>query len=116
MTRENKERVKTIVRETLAERFADDEFVFDPIRVVPLVDEFGDGDGKEYLRIIIVFDGDQKKLDPGWTSGLIRRLKPKLLAAGIEQFPSPSFVEKSEWLSLYPKWRRRHPEASVESD
>ena len=55
MTRERDEIVRTIVRETLAERFTDDEFVFDPIRVVPLVDEFGDGDGKEYLRIIIVF-------------------------------------------------------------
>ena len=62
------------------------------------------------IRITIVFGGDQKKLDPGWTSGLIRRIKPKLIAAGIEQFPSPSFVEKSEWLSLYRRWRRRHPE------
>ncbi len=115
MTRENKERVKTIVRETLAERFADDEFVFDPIRVVSVVDEFGDGDGEEYLRIIIVFDGDQKLLDPGWTSSLIRRIEPKLIEAGIEKFPSPSFVEKSEWLSLHRKWRRYHPEASVET-
>ena len=41
---------------------------------------------------------------------------PWLIAAGIEQFPSPSFVEKSEWLSLYRKWQRRHPEASIESD
>ena len=88
MTRERDEIVETIVRETLAERFTDDEFVFDPIRVVPFVDEFGDGDGKEYLRITIVFDGDQKKLDPGWTSILIRRIKPKLLAAGIEHSPA----------------------------
>ncbi len=81
MTRERDKIVETIVRETLAERFTDDEFVFDPIVVVPLVDEFGDGDGEEYLRIIIVFDGDQKRLDPGWTSGLIRRLEPKLIEA-----------------------------------
>ena len=49
-------------------------------------------------RILIIFDGDQKQLDPGWTSGLIGRIEPKLIDAGIEEFPSPSFIEKSEWL------------------
>ena len=115
MMRERDEIVKTIVRETLAERFTADEFVFDPIQVVPVVDEFGDGDGKEYLRIVIVFAGDQKLLDPAWTSGFIRRIEPKLIETGIEEFPSPSFVEKSEWSRLCRKWQRHHPEASVET-
>ena len=114
MNEEQFEQIKTIVRETLAERFKD-EFVFDPIVVVPAIDEWGDGDGEHYLRIIIVFDGDLERLDPSWTSGLIRRLRPKLSGIGVEQFPSPSFVEKSEWRSLSRKWQRRHPELSIET-
>ena len=63
------------------------KFVFDPIQVIPAVDEYGDGDGELYLRIMIMFDGDQEALDPHWTSGLIRRIRPKLIEAGVEEFP-----------------------------
>ena len=104
-------RVEIIVRETLENRFKG-TFVFDPVLAVPEVDEFGGGDGSAYFRILIIFDGDQKQLDPGWTSGLISRIEPKLIDAGIEEFPSPSFIEKSEWLSLIRKRRPHHPEAS----
>ena len=111
---ERDEIVKTIIRDTLAERFTPDEFVFDPIVVVPTYDEFGDGDGSLYLRIRIIFDGDQKNLDPSWTGGgLIRRIRPKLIEAGIEEFPSPGFIGKDEWRILYPKFRRLHPEVTV---
>ncbi len=107
--------IKTIVRETLAERFTADEFVFDPIVVEPPID-VGDGDDKLYLRILVIFDGDQKELDPDWTGGaLIRRIRPKLIDAGIEEFPGPAFIGKSEWRSLFPRWRRLHPEVSVET-
>ena len=99
LNQERRDEVAKIVRETLTERFAD-EFIFDPISVIPAVDEFGDGDGEPYLRIMIVFDGDQEALDPHWTSGLIRRIRPKLIEAGVEEFPSPSFVKKSEWPRL----------------
>ena len=104
-------RAEIIVRETLEDRFKG-KFVFDPVLAVPAIDEFGGGDGSAYLRILIIFDGDQKQLDPGWTSGLIGRIEPKLIDAGIEEFPSPSFIEKSEWLSLNRKRRPHHPEAS----
>ncbi len=96
---ERREKVAEIVRETLEERFADD-LVFEPILVMPAVDEYGDGEGETYLQIVIVFDGDQKLLDPGWTSGLIRRIRPKLIEAGVEEFPSPSFIAKAEWPRL----------------
>ena len=96
---ELREKVADIVRSTLVEHFAD-KFVFDPIKVIPAIDEFGDGDGEAYLRIMIVFDGDQEALDPGWTSGLIRRIRPRLIEAGVREFPSPSFVKKSEWPQL----------------
>ena len=93
---ERLESVRAIVREDLEGHFKD-EFVFDPIVVEPAIDEFGDGTGETYLRIVVVFNGDQNRLDPGWTSGLIRRIRPKLIEADIKEFPSPSFVEKSEW-------------------
>ena len=115
MTQERDEIVKNIVRATIEERFAG-EFVFDPIRVIPMVDEWGpDATGETYLSIIIVFDGDQKNLDPGWTSTLIRRIEPKLIEAGIEEFPSPTWVEKSEWEDMYRTWRRRNPGAVSDS-
>lgn len=88
-------KVAEIVRKTLAERFGDT--AFGPIRVIPALDEFGDGDGEEYIRIVVVFDGDQDALDARWTSTLIRRIRPKLLDEGVKQFPSFSFVGKSEW-------------------
>lgn len=94
MERKRREKIAEIVKETLEERFADD-FVFDPVLVMPAID--GDGSGDPYLQIMIVFDGDQKLLDPGWTSGLIRRIRPKLIEAGVEEFPSPSFITKAEW-------------------
>lgn len=102
MERKRREKIAEIVKETLEERFADD-FVFDPVLVMPAIDEYGDGSGEPYLQIMIVFDGDQKLLDPGWTSGLIRRIRPKLIEAGVEEFPSPSFITKAEW----PRMERR---------
>ena len=51
---ELREKVADIVRSTLVEHFAD-KFVFDPIKVIPAIDEFGDGDGEAYLRIMIVW-------------------------------------------------------------
>ena len=111
MTRIRHERVRSIVRKTLQERFQD-EFVFEPIVVESAVDQFGDGG--TYLRILVVFDGDQNKLDPGWTSGLIRRIEPRLVEAGIEEFPSVSFSEKFEWWNSYLKRQRGHWEDVVE--
>ena len=110
MTQMRHGKVRSIVRETLVEHFRDD-FVFEPILVVPATDEFGCGDGTAFLRIAVVFDGDQDRLDPTWTSGFITRIRPRLAAEGIEEFPSVSFIEKSEWWQSYPRWERRHPEA-----
>ena len=115
MTQERDEIVKGIVRDAIEERFAG-EFVFDPICIMPAVDKWGpDATGETYLRIFIVFDGDQKKLDPAWTGSLVRRIGPKLIAAGIEEFLSPSWVEQSEWEDLYRRLIRRDPEICVDS-
>ena len=100
-TNESLEQVRGIVEDTLNERFKD-EFVFDPIVVIPAIDEYGD----DYLKIVIVFAGDQKHLDPRWTSRLIGRLRPKMDEVGVTAFPMPEFVEKSEWRSVYKSGRK----------
>ena len=86
--------IKAIVKATLVERFKDD-FVFEPIHVAYERDH----DGDIYLRITIIFEGDQRRLDPKWTVGLERRLYPKLMELDIDRFDyiDKGFVEKSEW-------------------
>ena len=93
-TKAQTDAVANIVREILEQRFKD-EFFFDPIIVEPKIDH----DGDKYLSITVVFDGDQKDLDAEWTLGLIRRIRPRMMELGIDDFLflSKSFVEKSEW-------------------
>lgn len=86
------DRVAGIVRQLLFERFGD-TFDFGPI----LVEREFDHDGDEYVHVYIVFDGDQDKLDPSWTSSLSGRLWPHLVEMGFDSPPSKSFIEKSEW-------------------
>ena len=106
--------IRAIVRETLAERFTDDDFIFDPIRISVQVDEYGpDATDEEYLAIVIVFDGDQKNLDASWTYRIIGKLHRKLMAVGIDDRVVPVWVEKSEYEDFMRRWRRKHPEARL---
>jgi len=50
-TQELHKKVAEIVKATLVEHFAD-KFVFDPIEVIPAVDEFGAGDGQPQLFLV----------------------------------------------------------------
>ena len=84
------------------------KLVFDPIIVEREIDEFIDDD-PAYISIRIIFDGDQKHLDPKWTVGLIRRIRPKLLELGVQEFPLPAFIAKNEW----DQWLRRKRKAHV---
>ena len=113
-TRNSDEKVKSIVRAALEEGF-NSEITFGPIVIVHAVDDFGDGDGSDYLRILIVHDSEDARLDPRVTSGLIRRIRPKLAEAGIDEFPSPRYIGRAEWRRMYPKWKRLHPEVVVEA-
>lgn len=106
--------IRTIVRETLAERFTDDDFIFDPIVISTQIDEYGPhATDEEYLVIAIVFDGDQKNLDSSWTSGMIGRLRRKLMAVGIDYGVAPLWVEKSEYDDILRRSRRKRPEADL---
>lgn len=87
--------IKQMIEALLRERFKD-EFEFGPIVVMPRFDH----DGEEYLRSYIVFQGDQKKLDPNWTVGLSDLLWERAEELGYPGIPIQLFVEKSEWPEL----------------
>ena len=101
--REVADKVGEMVGRSLRERFKDD-FVFDPIVVEPSIDH----DGVEYLDIFIIYEGDYKKLDPGWSSGLPILLRPDLANLGITSIPCHSFVPRSEWKEVF---KEQHPRA-----
>ena len=92
-----------MVHEDLSGRF-EGELEFGPINIVEEIDQYGD----PYLHILIVFDGDQSKLDSKWTVGLMTRLLPQLLDLGIRQFPSTSFFSKADWEIVKERGERRH--------
>ena len=92
------EKVVGIVTDILDKRFGDvDGLTIEHVKVIPKIDHYGD----DYLHIYVIFDGDQKLLDPGWTSTLSRRIGPQLTELGVDSPPSRSFVEKSDWEEVY---------------
>ena len=98
LTDEKAAKVAEITRNLLEERFGND-FVFDPIIVKAKVDQYND----DYLEIHIVYDGDYNNLDVQWRLGLTGRMRPALLALGLDDHPSHIFTEKSEWKAGPPK-------------
>ncbi len=92
ITQEQLDLVGEVVGAALRERFQD-KFVFDPIVVMAKSDDWDD----DYLRIAVVFDGDQDLLDPALTIGAERQTRRELYDKGITQFPVVSYTEKSEW-------------------
>ena len=90
------DKVEAFVRKDLEGRFKD-EFVFDPIIVNPELDWWGD----EFVHIYIIFDGDQKGLDPRWTNGIEDRLLMHLPEGTLVHTPGHSFIEKSEWKTIH---------------
>lgn len=91
VTTEVAKQVESITLEAVYEKYPEG-FVFDQVVVTQETDYI---DGEKYLQIRVIFDGDYKKLDPGWS--LDRRIEPGLLEMGLDGIPSWSFCEKSEW-------------------
>ena len=86
--------VREIVRADLAEFYKKDFEVF-VHRAEAILDD------QSYLQIYIVFDGTAKDLwIPGWTTGLIGRIRDKLADQNIMEFPVVSPVAESEWPAL----------------
>ncbi len=86
-----KEQVAAIYRRHLEDKFGD-RLAFDPIVVVPRLDEWGE----EYLHIYSVVDGDGGLLDPSWLNSLYRKVRPQLIELGVTSIPSQSFIDKAE--------------------
>ena len=100
ISKDDRAQIVSVTRKLLEDRFRED-FVFDPIAVVPDVDQYGD----PYLHVYIVFSGNQEKLDPKWTGGLTNRVRDEVDALGLgwENAPLKSFVSKSGWKRLFQK-------------
>lgn len=91
ITPEFAQQVERITLKALYEKYPEG-FVFDPIIITRETDYIT---GEAYLEIQVVYDGDYKNLDPGWS--LYRRIEPGLLEMGYDDIPSWLFCEKSEW-------------------
>ena len=101
LTQEQMSKVSAIVGDALRDHCGS-EFVFDPIVIKPDFDGYGDA----YLRVLVVFEGDQEALDPAWTGGLNGRIKGSLIELGVPPYPSISYIRRSEWRVMGPKYLR----------
>ena len=64
--------------------------------------------GDEIYRIKIIFEPSTKEglLDPNKTTGLVRRILPKLNEKGAKGFPILSYISASD----YKDYKKAHPE------
>ena len=82
-----------VVRGLLVERYGD-TLVFDPIVVIPQVDDYD----KEYLDIYIAFDGQREMLGAKLRIRLYTLVKPGLAELGVQTTPTFSFISKTDWV------------------
>ena len=60
-------------------------------------ESMADDEHDTFLDITIVFDAkDQEECDPGWLVTFLTELRTALVEVGIEEFPVPSYLLKSE--------------------
>lgn len=111
LTPEARETIAKLVQEDLAQRFNEDEFIFNPIVVQPFDDYFNDPeDTTECAEVIIVFDGDQKNLDAGWTVGMNVRIRQKLEQAGYPPYLLiRRFLKQETWKKRASRYLRERP-------
>ena len=92
-TEEMRDQVIAIVKADLEHAPFLDKFRLDEIVVEPRYDV----DDAESVEVYVIFDGAWKSLDPGWTAGMMMRIRPKLAALGLLGTSLKSFVEKEDW-------------------
>ena len=70
---------------------------FESVDVIDVhVDRDTDWEGDEILRVEVVFEGQQKDIEPRFFSSAIRRIRPALSEREIFAFPSMSFVSSAD--------------------
>jgi hypothetical protein len=85
--------IERVVTETVARDF-------DKVKILSVrVREDEDSDD-DLLRIDVVFEGAPKDIDARKVSGMVRRIRPKLIELGESAFPLFSFISKSDAGSL----------------
>ena len=71
--------------------------VFDPVKVEPIADHYGD----DNLNIVVVYDGDYDGLDPKKLNLVSAELASMLGSLGFRNMPTESYIEKTE----YDEWQ-----------
>lgn len=101
---ETLERIEELIRETLDEKFAGEDIVFDPIVLEPRLDY----DGDEFLRIFIVTDGDRSLLNTGWMLDF-RDMVEDTMFPEVDAYAwaTISFTSKSGWEEFHKKKERK---------
>ena len=61
------------------------------------VEEESDPDGDPVLHVIVVYEMDDRELDPAGLSGRLRLLRPALSEHGEDRFPVMSFVAQEDY-------------------
>ena len=82
-----------VVRGLLVERYKD-TLIFDPIVVIPRVDDYD----QEYLHFHIACNGQFEMLDMKWDLEFRLLVKPGLAELGIESSSVFSFIPKTDWI------------------
>lgn len=85
-----------VIKSVFTSRFGDIDI--SSIEITPEVDE----DGDQILAVTIIFSATKLNLDSRETSGLVRRILPKMEQIGETRFPIFSFIAKSEMGKLNP--------------
>lgn len=84
------EEIETIVRDALQAQLP--KTTVERVVVVPDVDN----DGDKVLRVVIVFAGETREIDPDGMLKFIRSLRSRLVDADYDEYPSVSFVASNE--------------------
>ncbi len=95
LLQEKEAEIKSAIEKILRDCLKTD-VVFDDI-VMRLQNDYYDDEVEEYLRIRVIFDGEQESLNLREAWGWTGQLWDGLEALGIKAFPVTTFVEKSEW-------------------
>ena len=93
ITKEVTDAAAEVVRGLLVERYRD-TLIFDPIVVIPRVDDYD----QEYLDIYLGYNGHLEMLDVKWDLTFRLLVKPGLAELGIETISVFSFIPKTDWI------------------
>ena len=90
-----KEQVASIYRKHLEAEYGD-RLIFDDIRVIPRLDQWGDECLYIYVIVAGTAAGNYNVLDPSWINSLYRKVRPQLIELGVTGIPIDSYIDKAE--------------------